>query len=84
MLLMRLRTCREGASDRARGRERRPLRGEQGQILPLMMFLMLLILAAGVAVYWLGFATSESAKAQTAADAAALAAEKNAVDQLSA
>jgi hypothetical protein len=84
MSWMRLRTCRAGASDRARDRERSLLREEQGQILPLMMFLMLLILAAGVAVYWLGFATSESAKAQTAADAAALAAEKNAVQQLSA
>jgi hypothetical protein len=83
MLLLRLRICREGASDRTRGRGPHPLLGEQGQILPLMMFLMLLILAAGVVVYWLGFSTSESAKAQTAADAAALAAEKNAVDQLS-
>jgi Putative Flp pilus-assembly TadE/G-like len=51
-------------------------------MVPLMMVLMLLILAAGVGVYWLGFATSQSAGAQTAADAAALAAEKNALDQL--
>jgi hypothetical protein len=99
-MFMRPRTSREGACDLVVDRRRCSLRGqrsdrlalsggrllssERGQILPLMMFLMLLILAAGVAVYWLGFSTSESAKAQTAADAAALAAEKNAVDQLSA
>ncbi len=50
--------------------------------MPLMMVMMLLILGAGVLVFWLGFSTSGAAQAQTAADAAALAAEQNAVQQL--
>lgn len=53
-------------------------------MVPLMMVMMFLILSAGVVVYWLGFSTSQSAQTQTAADAAALAAEKNVVDQLQA
>jgi hypothetical protein len=57
-------------------------RGEQGQIVPLMIALMILILIGGMVVFWLGYSTSLGASAQTAADAAALAGEQSVVDQV--
>jgi Transglycosylase-like domain/Putative Flp pilus-assembly TadE/G-like len=57
-------------------------RDEAGQALPLILAVMLAMLAAGMIVFWLGFATDSANTAQTAADAAALAAEKNVVEQL--
>lgn len=57
------------------------LQGEDGQILPLMIALVVLILLAGMIVFWIGFSTSQAANVQTAADAAALAAEQSAVTQ---
>jgi hypothetical protein len=60
----------------------RCLHGEDGQVLPLMIALVVLILLGGMIVFWIGFSTSQAASAQTAADAAALAAEQSAVTQL--
>ncbi len=50
---------------------------EQGQVLPLLVIVMVGLLGAGMLVFWLGFSTSVSTDAQTAADAAALAAEQS-------
>lgn len=58
------------------------LREERGQILPLLALAVVALLAAGVLVLWLGLATSVQTKAQTAADAAALAGEQELVTEL--
>jgi type II secretory pathway pseudopilin PulG len=50
---------------------------EQGQVLPLLVLVIVGLLGAGMLVFWLGFSTSVSTDAQTAADAAALAAEQS-------
>ncbi len=55
-------------------------RDERGQVLPLLLVVMIALLAAGMLVFWLGLSTSIATNAQTAADAAALAAEQS-VDQ---
>lgn len=47
-----------------------------------MIALMVLILIGGLIVFWIGYSTSQAAGVQTAADAAALAAENSAVVQL--
>lgn len=57
-------------------------RSERGQILPLVAVVATLLLVAGLLVFWLGFASTQSARAQTAADAAALAGEKELVTEL--
>lgn len=56
--------------------------GEQGQVLPLVAVVAGLLLAAGMLVFWLGFASTQSTRAQTAADAAALGGEKELVREL--
>ena len=43
---------------------------------------MVIILGAGLLVFWLGYSTTQAAQAQTAADAAALAGEKELVSEL--
>jgi Putative Flp pilus-assembly TadE/G-like len=68
--------------ERGRSDSRRSPRGEDGQVLPLMIALIVLILLAGMIVFWIGFSTSQAATAQTAADAAALAAEQSAANQV--
>ena len=50
--------------------------------MPLLLLVMVLILAGGVLIFQLALSTNYAAVAQTAADAAALAAEKNVVEQL--
>lgn len=50
---------------------------ERGQVLPLLLMVIIGLLAAGMLVFWLGFSTSVATDAQTAADAAALAAEQS-------
>ena len=50
---------------------------EHGQVLPLLLLVIIGLLAAGMLVFWLGFSTSVATNAQTAADAAALAAEQS-------
>ncbi len=60
----------------------RSLRGEQGQVLPLMIALVVLILGGGMIVFWLGFSTSLGTTGQTAADASALGGEQAAVTYL--
>jgi hypothetical protein len=50
---------------------------ERGQVLPLLLIVIVGLLAAGMLVFWLGFSTSVATNAQTAADAAALAAEQS-------
>jgi Putative Flp pilus-assembly TadE/G-like len=63
---------------RAGSRSLRSLAGdERGQVLPLLIVVIIALLAAGVLVFWLGFSTSIATNAQTAADAAALAAEQS-------
>jgi len=57
-------------------------RDERGQALPLLLLVMVLILAGGVLIFQLALSTNYATVAQTAADAAALAAEKNVVEQL--
>jgi hypothetical protein len=52
-------------------------REEDGQVLPLLLVVIIGLLAAGMVVFWLGFSTSIATDAQTAADAAALAAEQS-------
>ena len=61
-----------------------PLSSESGQMLPLVGVLALLILAAGVVVFWLATATTMATGAQTAADAAALAGEQELINELNA
>jgi hypothetical protein len=46
-------------------------------VLPLLVLVIVGLLGAGMLVFWLGFSTSVSTDAQTAADAAALAAEQS-------
>jgi putative Flp pilus-assembly TadE/G-like protein len=60
----------------------RGLRREDGQILPLLMLVMLGMVAMGVLVVGIGRATILRSRAQTAADAAALAGARNLRDQL--
>lgn len=60
----------------------RVVQDESGQVLPLLLFVLVALLGAGMLVFWLGVSTSYATVAQTAADAAALAAEKNVVQQL--
>ena len=55
---------------------------ERGQVLPLLVVMMILLLGAGVLVLWLGVSTTIVSKAQTAADAAALAGEQELVNEL--
>ena len=55
---------------------------ERGQVFPLLVAMMILLIGAGVLVLWLGFSTTIASKAQTAADAAALAGEQELVDEL--
>lgn len=63
---------------RPRNRGLRSLvRDERGQALPGLLVLIIALLAAGMLVLWLGLSTSIATNAQTAADAAALAAEKS-------
>ena len=57
-------------------------RDERGQALPLLLFIMVLFLAGGILVYQLALSTNYATVAQTAADAAALAAENNVVKQM--
>lgn len=64
------------------GAHGRALRGQSGQILPLVVVVMLAILATGMIVFWLGYSSSLSANAQTAADAAALAGENEVAAEL--
>ena len=47
------------------------VRDESGQILPLLLVMMVLLIGAGMLVLWLGLSTTIASKAQTAADAAA-------------
>ena len=70
-------SVRQGFS-RARGL----LGDERGQILPLLALVVVALIAAGVLVLWLGLATTVQTKAQTAADAAALAGEQELVTEL--
>jgi len=58
------------------------VRDERGQVLPLLVVMMILLLGAGVLVLWLGLSTSLDSTAQTAADAAALAGEQELVNEL--
>lgn len=63
----------------------RPLRrlgGEEGQVLPLLLVLVVAILAVGLMLFQVGRAADLRSTAQTAADAAALAAAENMKDQL--
>jgi hypothetical protein len=60
----------------------RRLRGDDGQVVPLLLFVILATLAGGWALYEVGKAATVRADAQTAADAAALAGTKNVRDQL--
>ena len=57
-------------------------RDERGQALPLLLLIMVLFIAGGVLVYQLALSTNYATVAQTAADAAALAAENNVVKQM--
>jgi hypothetical protein len=58
-------------------------RSEDGQVLPLLGLAVVLLIGAGVLVLWLGASTTLATKAQTAADAAALAGEHELVAELS-
>lgn len=58
------------------------VRDQRGQVLPLLAVVMILLLGAGVLVLWLGISTTITSKAQTAADAAALAGEQELVNEL--
>ena len=55
---------------------------ERGQVLPLLVVMMILLIGAGVLVLWLGLSTTLDSRAQTAADAAALAGEQELVNEL--
>ena len=52
------------------------VRSDRGQVLPIVAVVMVAMIAAGVLLLYLGFATTLSANAQTAADASALEAEQ--------
>src|SRR5688500_8208380 len=58
---------------RPRGYARRPMRREDGQILPGLVILMLAIVGLGIVGFQIGKAAILRSEAQTAADAAALA-----------
>jgi hypothetical protein len=58
------------------------VRGESGQVLPILVVMMLLLLGAGMLVFVLGFSTGIASNAQTAADAAGLAGEQELVNEL--
>jgi Putative Flp pilus-assembly TadE/G-like len=58
------------------------VRDERGQILPLLAVVIILLIGAGMLVLWLGLSATITSKAQTAADAAALAGEQELVDEL--
>ena len=60
----------------------RLVRDEHGQALPLLALAIVALLAGGVVVFQLALSTNYATAAQTAADAAALAAEKNVISQL--
>lgn len=57
-------------------------RDQRGQALPLLLLIVVLFVAGGVLVYQLALSTNYATVAQTAADAAALAAEQNVVQQM--
>jgi Transglycosylase-like domain len=57
-------------------------RDEAGQALLMLLMAMVGLIALGMLVFWLALSTNYATVAQTAADAAALAAERNVVDQL--
>ena len=63
-------------------RSSRLVRDEHGQALPLLALAIVALLAGGVVVFQLALSTNYATAAQTAADAAALAAEKNVISQL--
>lgn len=52
---------------------RRPLRGEDGQIIPLLLIVLLLCMIFGAMMLQVGLAADYKSRSQTAADAAALA-----------
>jgi hypothetical protein len=58
------------------------MREERGQVLPLLLVVMILLLAAGIIVFQLAFSTTLATRAQTAADAAALAGENEVLHEL--
>jgi hypothetical protein len=58
------------------------VRDERGQILPLLGVMIILLLGGGMLVIWLGLSATIASKAQTAADAAALAGEQELIDEL--
>ena len=58
------------------------VREEAGQILPLLLVMMVLLIGAGMLVLWLGVSTVITSRAQTAADAAALAGEQELVTEM--
>jgi len=68
--------------DGLRALERRLARDERGQVLPLLAVAIVALLAAGMLVFWLALSTNYATVAQTAADAAALAGEKEVVREL--
>lgn len=61
---------------------RRAARDERGQVLPVLLFLMLITLAGGWALMEVGKASVDKSTAQNAADAAALAGTRNVRDQI--
>lgn len=61
---------------------RRPRPGQGGQVLPILLVGMVLVVLVGLLLYQVGAAARLKAEGQTAADAAALAAEQNVKQQL--
>ena len=61
---------------------RRVVEGQTGQIFPVVLFIILGTLAIGLALFQVGRASAMRADAQTAADAASLAAVRNLRDQI--
>lgn len=55
---------------------------ERGQVLPLLIVVMIMLIGAGMLTLYLGFSAGTATEAQTAADAAALAGEQSVVEQL--
>ena len=62
----------------------RVLRRQDGQIIPALVMVMVALLVVGMLFFQVGRAAIFSTEAQTAADAAALAGAKNAMQQLTA
>lgn len=58
------------------------IRDEGGQVLPILVVMMLLLMGAGMLVFILGISSGIASNAQTAADAAALKGEQELVDEL--